>query len=149
MLDESACLLRVPWPSIIAEAMWQWSVTMKGACPDSHPPWEIAASLLATFGCSQHGDLAGGTITVPVSRALSVEIRGLEGLALLTQSRVLPMVGSKHCRGSRGPEVLRPSPAVQSLVIMGTVLGLFLAGTPAISVTENNPQLYYEVTHTT
>lgn len=129
--------------------MWLWSVTMKGACPDSHPAWEIAASLLATLGCSQHGDLAGGTITVPVSRALSVEVRGLESLALLTQSRVLPMVGSKHCRGSRGPVVLRPSPAVQSLVIMGTVLGLFLAGTPAISVTETKPQLYYEVTHTT
>jgi len=127
-MDGSAGLLRVLWPSFMAEAIWQWSVTMKGACT-------VSESLVDPVGCSQLGDLAGGIITMAVSRLLSVEVRGLKGLALFAQSRVLPMVGSKHCRGSRGPVVMfRPSPAVQSRLMMGTVLGLFLAGTPAISV---------------
>lgn len=139
-MDDSAFLLRVPWPSFMTVAIWQWSVTTKGAYLGSQPVQEVSVSLLATSGCSQLGDVAGGIIIVPVSRLLSVEVRGLEGLALFAQSRVLPMVGSKHCRGSRGPVVLRPSPAVQSRLMMGTVLGLFLAGTPAISVTPNSPQ---------
>jgi hypothetical protein len=53
---------------------------------------------------------------------LSVKVRRLQRLALLAQSRVLPIVGSKHCG--------------KSVRVVSGVTGLFLASVSPISVEE-------------